>query len=122
MVRAVARLCRAERGGPGGASGSEPPPVRSNLERGGLLRALAVAGGGEVLLGGGLEGLGLVGLLPRELGVLAAEVTVGGRLLVDGAQEVELLDERAGAAVEVGAHDLGEAVLVDLAGAERVHE
>src|SRR6185503_21165788 len=60
------------------------------------------AAGGEVLLGGGLEGVGLVGLLPGELGLLAAEVTVGGGLLIDGAQEVELAHEGAGAAVEVG--------------------
>ena len=45
--------------------------------------------------------VGLVGLLPGEVVVLAAEVAVGGGLLVDRAVQVEVVAERAGAQVEV---------------------
>ena len=45
--------------------------------------------------------VGPVGALPGEVRVLAAEVAVGGGLLVDRPVQVELLAERAGAEVEV---------------------
>src|SRR5579883_3261717 len=56
---------------------------------------------------GGLEGLGrlaqllgLAGLLPEELALVAAEVAVGGGLAVDRPQEVQLADQRGRAAIE----------------------
>ena len=51
--------------------------------------------------GGLAQRVGLVGLLPREVVVLAAEVAVGGGLLVDRPVEVEVLAEGARAQVEV---------------------
>src|SRR6185436_13827973 len=53
---------------------------------------------------GRLQRLGLVGALPVEVRVRAPEVTVVGGLLVDGPQQVQLLDQRARAAVERRAH------------------
>lgn len=55
-----------------------------------------------------------LGLLPCEVGVVSAEVTVCGGLLVDGSQQVKLLDDVAWAEVEVLLHDLDE-VLVSAA-------
>jgi hypothetical protein len=57
------------------------------------------AGGAEA--GGLAQLLGLVGALPREVVVLAAEVPVGGGLLVDRAVQVQALAEGARAQVEV---------------------
>jgi len=48
----------------------------------------------------------LVRLFPGELGLLAAEVAVGGSLLVDRAQQVEHLDDALGPQVEVLQHQL----------------
>ena len=53
----------------------------------------------------------LLGLLPGEVGVGSAEVAVLGGLLVDGSEKVELLDNVAGAEVEVLLHD-GDEVLI----------
>ena len=58
--------------------------------------------------GGGFSGVGLVGALPREVLVLAAEVAVGGGLLVDRPVQVQLLAEGAGAQVEVLGDELGD--------------
>src|SRR5262245_64691581 len=57
---------------------------------------------------GRLQRLRLVGALPVEVRVRAPEVTVVGGLLIDGPQQVQLLDERAGPAVERLAHRLRE--------------
>ena len=51
--------------------------------------------------GGVAQRGGLVGALPREVVVVAAEVAVGGGLLVDRPVQLELLAERARAQVEV---------------------
>src|SRR5688572_31882035 len=59
----------------------------------------------------------LVGLLPRELGLLAAEVAVGRGLLVDRAQQVEHLDDALRTQVEHLVDDLGDLVVRDDAGA-----
>ena len=56
----------------------------------------------------------LLGGLPEEVGVVAAEVTVVGGLLVDGPPELESVDDLAGAKVEVGLDD-GEEILVGAA-------
>jgi hypothetical protein len=50
---------------------------------------------------------------PGELGLFAAEVAVGGGLAVDGAQQVQHLDDALGAQVEVGFHQLGDFVVGD---------
>src|SRR3954465_13819013 len=62
-----------------------------------------------------------VGRFPREFRLLAAEVAVGGGLLVDRAQQVEHLDDALGPQVEVGLHELREFVVGDLARAVRRH-
>ena len=49
----------------------------------------------------GFECLGLVGRFPAEFRFIAAEMTVGGGLGVDGAQQVEHLNDAARAQVEV---------------------
>src|SRR5258706_15820445 len=56
----------------------------------------------------GLEGRGLVGALPGELGLGPAEVSEGRRLLVDGPPQVELLHDAAGGQLEGLAHELGD--------------
>src|SRR5207249_11710386 len=60
--------------------------------------------------------LGLVGPLPREVVVLAAEVTVGGRLLVDRPVQVEVLAEGTRPEVEVRVDELRELRATDLPG------
>ena len=67
---------------------------------GALARGLA---GADCLGQAGLlaEQVGLVGRLPRRVDVVAAEVAVRRRLLVDRAAQVELLDDRGRAQVEV---------------------
>src|SRR5262249_37173832 len=61
---------------------------------------------------------GLVGALPGEVVVLAAEVAVGGGLLVDRAVELQRLAEGAGAQVEVLVDELLDLPAADLLGAE----
>ena len=56
--------------------------------------------------GRGPERLGLVGPLPREVAVVAAEVAVRRGLRVDRPHEVEVADDRAGPEVEVLADEL----------------
>src|SRR5215471_13328767 len=51
--------------------------------------------------GGFAKGIRLVRLLPRELGLVAAEVAVCGRLRVDRAAQIEVADDRARPQVEV---------------------
>ena len=42
------------------------------------------------------QGIGLVGLFPRELDIVASEVTVGSRLAINRAAQVQVTDDRAG--------------------------
>src|SRR5918998_225899 len=77
---------------PGTTSGKS---MASGLRRSGHGRRRGAEAGGR-----GEHG-GLVGLLPREVVVLAAEVAVGRGLLVDRPMELEVLAEGAGAQVEV---------------------
>src|SRR3990172_8351103 len=51
------------------------------------------------------EHRGLVGSLPREVPVLAAEVAVGGGLRVDRPAQIEVADDGTGAEVEVLANE-----------------
>src|SRR3954463_9671251 len=60
----------------------------------------------------------LVRLLPGELVVLAAEVAVGGGLLVDRPVKLELLAERARTEVEGLVDGVEDLRLLDLLGAE----
>ena len=61
---------------------------------------------------------GLVGRFPGELRLGAAEVAVGGGLLVDGPAQVQALDDALGREREVLADQLGELGFAQLAGAE----
>ena len=61
-----------------------------------------------------------VGLLPGDVGVVFAEVAVVGGLQVDGAQEVELLDDRRRLEAEDFGHDPLQFLIADDAGAEGV--
>src|SRR3990172_5790567 len=71
--------------------------------------------------GGVAQGVGLVGALPGEAGLGAPEVPVGGGGEIDRGQQIERLDDRLGAQVEVGAHELGDFLIRQPAGAEGVH-
>src|SRR5688500_10255421 len=62
----------------------------------------------------------LVGLLPREVVVLAAEVTVGRRLLVDRPVQLQVLAEGARAQVEVLLDQLEDARAADRPGPVRL--
>src|SRR3712207_2353796 len=66
------------------------------------------ARGTEVVLqaGGRAQRVRLVRLLPAELRLVAAEVAVGGGLLVDRPQQVEHLDDPLGPQVEMLPHQL----------------
>src|SRR5687767_6359932 len=86
---------------PARAAGGKPrrpaPPWAANAIRARLGdRALAL-----LQPGGGAQGGGLVRLLPGEVVVLAAEVPVGGGLLVDRPVQVEVAPDRGRAQVEV---------------------
>src|SRR5712691_8033023 len=62
----------------------------------------------------------LVRALPGELLLVAAEVAVGGGLLVDGPAEVEVFDDALGGEGEDLAHGVEELALLHLARAEGV--
>src|SRR5277367_4288905 len=68
--------------------------------------AAASSGARRCELGG--ENVRFVDTLPGELLFLAAEMTVGGRLLIDRPREIEHLAQPVGGEVEMGAHDLRE--------------
>ncbi|OMP13799.1 hypothetical protein COLO4_00928, partial [Corchorus olitorius] len=67
--------------------------------------------------GGGAQDGGLVGALPREFRLFAAEVAVGGGLGVDRAQQVQHLHDAFRAQVEVLLHQLGDFLVRNHAGA-----
>ena len=70
----------------------------------------------------GLELLDLVGLLPRELNVRAAEVTIRGGLQINRTFQIQLVDNRGGAQVEDLAYGGGDlAARHALLGAEGLH-
>ena len=70
--------------------------------------------------GGLLEGLGLVGAFPGELGLGSAEVAAAGGLAVDRPAQVEVLDDPRGVQRERLADQAGDLGVGDLAGAEGV--
>ena len=59
---------------------------------------------------------------PGQIHVGAAEVAIGGSLLVDGAAEIQVLDDLGRAHVEAIVDDGGELLLVQHAGAVGVHQ
>ena len=59
-----------------------------------------------------------IGLLPGKALVFAPEVPVGSGLAVDGAAQIQIADDSAGAQVEVFADQLGDVFIGDLARAE----
>ncbi len=61
-----------------------------------------------------------VGALPRESGILASKVTVGGSLLEDGATQVEIANDSARAQVEDGSHGTFDSGLVHMGGAKGI--
>src|SRR2546429_1489470 len=77
--------------------------------------------GGELPCGGLLRRLfkreRLVGCFPGELGLFAAEVAVGGGLLVDRAQQIEHLDDALRSQVEVLGDQRRERIIGHLPGA-----
>ena len=89
-----------------------------NQRRGFLQRGGRDRGGG--LAGRLAQRLDLVGLLPGDVRVVLAEVAVVGRLGIDRAQQVELLDDRRRLEAEHLAHDALEFLVAHHAGAERV--
>src|SRR3954454_25147701 len=70
--------------------------------------------------GRGADGVGLVGRFPGELRLVAAEVAVGSGLFEDGTAELERFHDGARRHLEVLAYEIGDLVLLDLSGAERV--
>src|SRR6476661_3591734 len=64
------------------------------------------------------ERLRLVGLLPGEIEIVAAEVAEAGGLAIDWPAQVKLLDDGAWPKVEMLADEAGNLVVVDLASAE----
>src|SRR5690349_16877566 len=72
--------------------------------------------------GGPAQRVGPVGALPGEAGQLTAEVAVGGRLGVDGAQQVQVADDRGRTQVEDLVDGLVDRVDFGLLGAEGLHE
>src|SRR5690349_2856925 len=109
---AASAMVTDDRTAPGRGTHRRRPARRWLLDGRGL--RLARQAGGLAQLGG------LVGLLPREVVVLAPEVAVRGGLLVDRPVQLELLAEGAGAQVEVFADELGDPRAADLLGAERL--
>src|SRR5262245_20330834 len=59
--------------------------------------------------------LGHVGLFPRELRLVAAEMTARRRLAEDGPTQVEVLDDARGREREQVAHQFADAAVFDLA-------
>src|SRR5919199_4773837 len=96
-----------ERGGPG-----RPP---AGLSESVLDRRAGGAESGRLA-----QGLGLVGLLPREVVVLAAEVPVRRGLLEDRPVQAQVLAEGARAQVEVLLDQRQDLGAPDLLGAERL--
>src|ERR1043165_7736055 len=66
------------------------------------------------------QGRSLVGALPRESGLGAAEVAVGCGLLIDRTQQVEHLDDALRTQVEVRAHELDDLAVRNATRAERI--
>ena len=97
-------------------SARRPPPGRSCGAR------RRPGSGRTAEAGGSAERVGLVGLLPGEVAVVAAEVAVRGGLRVDRAAQVEVAHDRGRAQVEVLADELLDPRDGTLLGAEALDE
>src|SRR6267143_5285019 len=106
---------RGERGVVSTERTPRPPRLRGDPS------CLGGAGGLALEAGGAAEGVGPVGPLPGELGLAAAEVAVGGGLLVDRAQEVQVLDDARRLEAEGLADRPRDLLLRDRVGPERLH-
>src|SRR4051794_15273198 len=91
---------------------------RRPLNAAGARRGSAAHGLGRADAGGRPQLGRLVALLPGEVVVLAAEVAVGRRLLVDRAVQLEVRADRAGPQVEVLVDELEDPAAADLLGPE----
>src|SRR5260370_21250819 len=65
---------------------------------------------------------GFVGRFPGEIGVGAAEVSVGRGLTVNGTTEVERIYDLARLELEVRAHQIRNQIGIDLLGSESIHQ
>ena len=90
----------------------------STLPEGSYVR-LVVADNGSGIAPGVLTRIFDPFFTTKEVGLVAAEVAVGGGLLVDRAQQVQHLDDALRPQVEVRLHQLRQLVVGDLAGAVR---
>ena len=63
-----------------------------------------------------------VGVLPGQVNVGAAEVTVSGGLLVDGTAQVQLLNDLGRTHIKALVHDVGQLLLGEHAGAIGIHQ
>src|SRR5439155_18184635 len=105
----------------GGATGTEAVPVPHAPSSGaGQASAAPVrsCGGRWSGAGGVAELVGPVGALPGEIGLGAAEVAVGGGLRVDGAEQVERVDDSPRPQVEDVHHGVLDPLHRNLLGAE----
>src|SRR5947209_16076257 len=98
------------------------PPRRrvpaSEASRGGFVRRSGLNRAAEA--GRLAQRLRLIGALPREIVIVAAEVAVGRGLLVDRAVELQVLPEGARAQIEVLGDELEDLPAADLLGTERL--
>ena len=69
-----------------------------------------------------LEHFGLGQTLPAQIQIGTAHVTVSSNLLIDGLAQFQLFDHGSGAHIEVLADDFCQLQIVQLAGAEGVHQ
>src|SRR5438874_6412182 len=88
-----------------------PPVMRIDSDSGRLRKTRSRA-----------QRVGLVGALPREVAILAAEVTVRRGIRVDRAPQVEIAEDRRRPQVEVLADELLDLRHRDRLGPERLHE
>ena len=87
-----------------------------------LLKAHACCdlGGSQLQAAGCFEFFDSVGFFPGEVGVFSAEVTVGCRLFVDGAAQVQVADDCARAQVEGLLYGFNDLILGNMCGTEGV--
>src|SRR3989449_1293234 len=101
-------------------------PVSSLSRRSPRVVSWSVKGGqiekGKLLARFPPQDLRQIGLLPRELRLVSAEVSVGRRLLVDRTQELEVIDDPARGHGEVLAYQLVNQVDRNLLGVFRVDQ
>src|SRR5688500_20356039 len=68
-----------------------------------------------------LQVLRLIGAFPWELDIVAAEVTIGGGLLIDRLAQAQVTDDRAGAQIKEFADERRDILICDLGCAKCLH-